>query len=116
MLPFVRGATVVPAPTGGVSGHYRQVLLVFTGAQTPQAGVWLQELRRCIELQLGAEHMPDRTELIPLYPRKVKGQVDEEWCHAQYLTGALYRKSADPLFQTLTALRGRLLEKPEQGV
>jgi hypothetical protein len=115
-LPFVRGATVAPAPTGGVSGHYRQVLLVFTGAQAPQASVWLQELRRCIELQLGAEHLPDRTELIPLYPRKVKGQVDEEWCHTQYLTGALYRKSADPLFQTLTALRGRLLEKPEQGV
>lgn len=108
---FVRGATVVPAPTGGVAGHYRYVLLVFTGAQAPQASTWLQELRRCIELNLGAEHLPDRTELLPLYPRMVDGQVDEAWCQTQYLTGALYRKSSDPLFQTLTALRGHLLEK-----
>ncbi len=81
-----------------------------------QTNVWLQEIRRCIELQLGAEHLPDRTEFIPLYPRKVDGQVDEAWCHAQYLTGALHRKSSDPLFQALTALRGHLLEKAGPGV
>jgi hypothetical protein len=115
-LPFVRGATVVPAPTGGVAGHYRYVLLVFTGAQVQDTGAWLQELRRCIELQLGAEHLPDRTEFIPLYPRKVKGKVDEAWCNMQFLTGALHRKSTDPLFQSLTALRGHLLEKEAPGV
>lgn len=115
-LPFVRGATVVPAPTGGVAGHYRHVLLVFTGAHAPQASTWPREIRRCIELQLGAEHLPDRTELLPLYPREVEGQVDEAWCHMQYLTGALHRKSAHPLFQALTALRGHLLEKAGPGV
>ncbi|QRN93349.1 long-chain fatty acid--CoA ligase [Archangium violaceum] len=115
-LAFARGATVVPAPTGGVAGHYRHVLLVFTGAQPQQASVWLQEIRRCIELQLGAEHLPDRTEFIPLYPRKVDGQVDEAWCHMQFLTGALHRKSSDPLFQALTVLRGHLLEKGGPGV
>lgn len=115
-LPFVRGACVVPAPTGGVAGHYRYVLLVFTGVQTPQTNSWLQEIRRCIELQLGAEHMPDRTEFFPLYPRKAEGQVDEAWCQMQYLTGALHRKSSDPLFQSLTVLRGHLVEKPGQGV
>ncbi|MBN1209774.1 MAG: long-chain fatty acid--CoA ligase [Myxococcaceae bacterium] len=115
-LPFVRGAAVVQAPTGGVAGHYRFVLIVFTGAQPSQAGGWLQELRRNLELQLGAEHLPDRTDFFPLYPRKVKGQVDEAWCQAQYLTGALHRKSSDPLFQALTGLRGQLLEKAEQGV
>jgi len=114
-LPFVRGAAVVPAPTGGVAGHYRFVLLVFTGAQTPQASLWLQEIQKCLELELGAEHLPDRVELFPLYPRrlegKVEGKVDEAWCQTQYLTGALYRKASDPLFQALTALRGHLLEK-----
>lgn len=115
-LPFARGAAVVPAPTGGVAGHYRYVLLVFTGAQPQQSGVWLQTVRRGIELELGAEHLPDRTEFIPLYPRKVKGQVDEPWCRMQYLTGALYRKSTDPLFQALTVLRGHLLEKAEPPV
>ncbi len=115
-LPFVRGATVVPAPTGGVAGHYRFVLLVFTGAQAPQSGPWLQQIRRGIELQLGAEHLPDRIELFPLYPRQVDGQVDEAWCQAQYLTGALYRKSTDPIFQSLTSLRGHLLEKGAPGM
>jgi hypothetical protein len=115
-LPFARGAAVVPAPTGGVAGHYRQVLLVFTGAQPQQSNLWLPVVRRCIELELGAEHLPDRIEFIPLYPRKVKGQVDEEWCLSQYLTGALYRKSSDPIFQALTALRGHLLEKAEPAV
>jgi hypothetical protein len=115
-LPFVRGATVVPAPTGGVAGHYRQVLLVFTGAQKQDVGPWMQEIRRLLELQLGSEHLPDRTEFIPLYARRVKGRVDEEWCRAQYLTGALHRKSSDPLFRSLTELRGHLLEKEGVGV
>jgi hypothetical protein len=115
-LPFVRGATVVQAPTGGVAGHYRFVLLVFTGAQPKNPGGWLQEIRRSLELHLGTEHLPDRTEFIPLYPRKVKGKVDEAWCHTQFLTGALHRKSMDPLFQSLTELRGRLLEKEGPAV
>lgn len=115
-LPFVRGATVVPAPTGGVAGHYRFVLLAFTGAQAPNPSVWLQEIRRAIELQLGAEYLPDRTEFIPLYPRMEEGEVDEAWCQSQFLTGALHRKGSDPLFQTLTALRAHLLEKEGPGV
>jgi len=115
-LPFVRGAIVVTAPTGGVAGHYRHVLLVFTGAQRLNAGPWLQEIRRRIELQLGAEHLPDRTDFIPLYPRKMEGEVDAAWCQSQYLTGALHRKSTDRLFQALTALRGQLLEKEGPGV
>ncbi|HEY8212242.1 MAG TPA: long-chain fatty acid--CoA ligase [Myxococcaceae bacterium] len=110
-LPFCRGATVVSAPTGGITGHYRQVLLVFTGAQSPQAGAWLQEVRRHIELELGPEHLPDRVELIPLYPHRVEEAVDDAWCQSQYLTGALHRKEREPLFQALTALRGLLLEK-----
>ncbi len=115
-LPFVRGALVVPAPTGGIAGHYRQVLLVFTGAQRAQSGPWLQEIRRRIELLLGAEHLPDRTDFIPLYPKKVDGALDVAWCQSQYLTGALHRKSTDRLFQALTALRGQLLEKEGTAV
>ena len=115
-LPFVRGTTVVPAPTGGVAGHYRFVLLVFTGAQTQAVGTWMQEIHRLLELQMGSEHLPDRMEFVPLYAREVKGRVDEDWCQAQYLTGALHRKSSDPLFRSLTELRGRLLEKEVAAV
>jgi hypothetical protein len=92
------------------------VLLVFTGALPGQPGPWAQEIRRLLELQLGPEHLPDRLEFIPLYARQEEGQVDEAWCHSQFLTGALHRKSLNPLFQALTRLRGRLLEKEVRGM
>lgn len=109
-LDSLRGTSVFAVPTAGTSGQYRHVLLVFTGAPKPGAGTPLQELRRCIELQLGAEHLPDRFEFFPLYPRRQKGRIDDAWCHWQYQTGALHKKTSDPLFQALTALRGHVLE------
>ncbi|MCY1022811.1 long-chain fatty acid--CoA ligase [Pyxidicoccus sp. MSG2] len=115
-LTFCAGASVSIVPTGGTPGHHRHVLLVFTGAEAAdvferEAGPRRQEIRRRLELRLGAEHLPDRTELFPMYPRRTKdGRVDDAWCRSQYLTGALHRKSSDPMFQALTALRGRVLE------
>jgi hypothetical protein len=114
-LPFVAGASVVAVPTGGMTGHHRYVLLVFTGAETQavaarEAGARQLELRRRLELRLGAEFLPDRLEFYPLYPRRKKGAVDDAWCRSQYLTGALHCKSTDPMFQALTAMRGHLLD------
>ena len=115
-LPFCAGASVTIVPTGGQPGHHRHVLLVFTGAEAAdvferEAGPRRQELRRRLEVRLGVEHLPDRTELYPLYPRTLKnGRVDDAWCRSQYLTGALHMKSSDPMFQALTALRARVRE------
>ncbi|MFP2908791.1 AMP-binding protein [Pyxidicoccus sp. 3LFB2] len=115
-LPFCTGASVAIVPTGGAPGHHRHVLLVFTGAEEAEvfereAGARRQEIRRRLELRMGAEHLPDRTELFPLYPRRAKGgEIDDAWCRAQYLTGALHQKCSDPMFQALTALRGRVLD------
>lgn len=115
-LPFCAGASVSIVPTGGQPGHHRHVLLFFTGAEEAgvferEAGARRQEIRRRLELRLGAEHLPDRVELLPLYPRRTKaGRIDDAWCRSQYLTGALHRKSSDPMFLAVTALRGRLLE------
>ncbi|QRK06968.1 AMP-binding protein [Archangium violaceum] len=109
-LASLRGTSVFAVPVGGTSGQHRHLLLAFTGARQPDGGTLQQEIRRCIELQLGAEHLPDRYEFFPLYPRRKKGRIDEAWCHWQYQTGALHKKSTDALAQALTALRGHVLD------
>lgn len=110
-LPGLCGTCVFPVPTGGTSGHYRHLLLAFTGSQAPQAAASPADIRRRIELLLGPEHLPDRIEFFPLHPRREQGQLDDAWCQSQFLTGALHRKASHPMFQALTALRGHVLEK-----
>ena len=100
--------SLLTVPTGGLSGELRTVLLVFTGSSARDPAPLLAELRRRLELQLGAEHLPDRFEVFPLYARQQEGRVSDPWCHTQYLTGALHHKATDPLFQTLTALRAQV--------
>ncbi|MBM7118727.1 AMP-binding protein [Archangium primigenium] len=100
--------SVLPVPTG-LAGQYRQVLLVFTEGRMPSPESSAAEIRRRLELQLGAEFFPDRVECFPLHARRTEGQLNEAWCHAQYLTGSLKHKASDPLFQSLTALRGHVL-------
>lgn len=109
-LPFVSGASITPIPTGGTLGHHLFHLLVFTGSEPlettqRESASRRQQIRRRIELQLGAEHLPDHIEFFPLHPRRQKGAVDEAWCRAQYLTGMLHLKSREPMFQALTELR-----------
>jgi hypothetical protein len=100
--------SLLTMPTGGLSGELCSVLLVFTGPPPRDTSLSLADLRRHLELQLGPEHIPDRFEVFPLYPRLEDGRVNHAWCHAQYLTGSLYHKATDPLFQTLTALRAHV--------
>lgn len=109
--PGLRGASVLSVPAGGTAVQHRFVLLAFTGAPTPEAPVSQADLRRRVELQLGAEHLPDRMEFFPLYPHRKKEKTDAAWCQSQFVTGALYRKSQHPMFQALTALRGQVLDK-----
>ena len=104
------GTSVLTVPTS-MAGRHRQVLLVFTGALPPEEAATEQQLRRRIEQQLGPDHLPDIIEFFPLYPRRKKAKPDHPWCHSQFLTGALHRKSDDALFQALTAVRGHILEK-----
>ena len=103
-------------PLSGLAGAHRYVLLVFTGGQPAGAAPAITDLRRRIELQLGAEFLPDRFEFFPLHPRRREGQLDDAWCRAQYLSGALHRKTSDPLFQALTALRTHVVQgAPARG-
>lgn len=100
--------SLLTVPTGGLSGDVRSVLLVFTGAPPRDTALTLEELRRHLELQLGPESIPDLLEVFPLYPRLKEGRVDDKWCQTQYMTGLLYHKASDPLFQTLTALHAQV--------
>ena len=113
-LPFCAGSFVIPLAAGGVTGGYLFTLCVFTGAETSEDVAKKQGERDAlieqeITRRLGRESLPDRTEYYPLYPRLVKGAVDRGWCESQHRMGLLARKSAEPMFQALTALRRRAM-------
>jgi len=107
---FLDGAAVVPVVSGGAASEARFVLVGFTGDEPSAAfdaarKARCAELRRLVAAALGAELVPDRIELFPLYARRIDGNVDLEWSQAQYLGGLLFRKARAPIFQRLVALR-----------
>lgn len=108
--PFLDGAAVVPVTSGGAVSEARFVLVGFTGDEPSITFDAALEPRRAALLRLlaaalGAEALPDRIELFPLYARKVDGAIDLEWIQAQYLGGLLFRKAQTPVFRRLGALR-----------
>jgi hypothetical protein len=108
-LPFVAGSIVVPLPSGGPGAHALFTLVVFTGAAVLPDGA-SAVIAAQIELHLGREFLPDRTEIFPLYPRLKKGKLDQAWCETQLRTGLLSRKAREPMFLDLTALRKRCVK------
>jgi hypothetical protein len=108
--PFLDGATVVPVASGGAASETRFVLIGFTGDE-PRAAFDAAlaprraALRGLLAAALGAEALPDRIELFPLYARRIVAAVDQEWSRGQYLAGVLFRKARTPLFRHLGALR-----------
>jgi AMP-binding enzyme len=118
-LPFCAGAFVIHVAAGGMTGGYLFTLCVFTGAETPEEtekkrGERDDAIEREILRRLGREFLPDRSEYFPLYPRLEKGAVDLVWCETQYRMGLLARKSLEPMFQKLTALRRRCVIETEK--
>lgn len=108
-MPSVLGASVVAVPEGGVPSRARFILVVFVGgAKNPPSTA---DLQKRVELEVGPMHLPDDVKVFPLHPRFTKGRIDDVWCKAQYLTGALHEKSQDEIFLALTALRDELLAK-----
>lgn len=109
-LDFIKGACVVPVPSGGAAGGTLFTLLVFLGADpdpAPKEPDRRAAIERQITVRLGLELLPDRMEFFPLYPRLLEGKLDKEWCETQHRTGLLSRKSRNPMFLDLTALRKR---------
>ena len=107
---FLVGAAIAPVVSGGSASETRFVLIGFTGDE-PRAAFDAARPSREARLSallagaLGADGIPDRIELFPLYPRHAGPAVDLEWCQAQYLGGSLFRKAQSTIFARLVALR-----------
>jgi hypothetical protein len=105
----------VPQIDPGI-GH-RAVLLIFRGAKTGfDDAVLLSHIRSLITQEIGDEFQPDKIEGFPLYPRFLQdAEVDHQWCHSQYLSGSLFRKSRGEIFQCITRLRGCVMNMGTVG-
>jgi hypothetical protein len=105
--PSLLGAAIVD---DGVTrlGQSLRTLVAFTGAARPGAPVE-RALKDQIAQAVGPELVPDRVQLVPLFPRLRDGQVDQRWCETQQLTAMLHHKPRIPFFQLLTLLRHALL-------
>jgi hypothetical protein len=107
---WLDGAAIAAVISGGSASEARFVLIGFTGDE-PRAAFDAARERRAGELcariagALGDDAAPDAVVLFPLYARRTKGAIDPAWAQAQYLGGALFRKTSTPVFPRLAALR-----------
>ena len=95
----------LPAPR--MAGDHIFVLLVFTNntAGVDEAKT-VKEIRNTLVRDMGEEFLPDRILFYPLYPRRDPDKkIDHEWCHSQFITGGLLRKSKDELYRCITMIR-----------
>jgi hypothetical protein len=106
-VPAVIAAAVVLDRAGRL-GQPVRILIAFTGAV--RAGeAEARAITTKITQALGADMVPDRLELVPLYPRRdADGALARRWCETEQLTGMLHYKPRHPVFQTLTLLRRAL--------
>lgn len=104
----VFGLTVVeqPLPAGA-----RIVLLLFSEIHPDRRQNVLDKLER----ELGPDALPDEIEILPLYPRRNRGQIDHSFYKSQYEQGSLGRLWRDGAFLGLSTLRG-MIRKREQEV
>lgn len=108
-LPRVDAACVTPVATGEPGSVWAFVLVVFAGALArSEVAALAREVERAVGTRLGADFVPDRVVVLPLFARKKARMIDLDWCERQCSTGFLPRKAAFPVFQRLTALRASL--------
>ncbi|XXF80712.1 AMP-binding protein [Myxococcaceae bacterium GXIMD 01537] len=107
--PDVVGAAAVVTPASQPLHQTAVSLLVFIdpGREfSDVVGLLRPELERRLDLEMGARYRPDTVHFYPLAPRRTEeGAVDAEWCHWQFLSGALDRKAKDEVFRMLGHLR-----------
>ncbi len=97
-------------PASQMVGNHIFVLLVFTGdtADVDEAKI-VKEIRNTLVRDLGEEFLPDKILFYPLYPRQNTDKIiDHEWCHSQFVTGGLSRKSKDAIYQCITKIKEQI--------
>jgi|SRR5688572_4309221 hypothetical protein len=108
-IPRVDGACVTPVATGEPGSVWAFVLWVFVGSLAEsEFGALAREVDHAVRSRLGADFVPDRVMVVPLFARRKARGTDLDWCERQCRSGFLPRKAAFPVFQRLTALRASL--------
>lgn len=106
-IPFCSRCSIVEVPVSGSDGIPGFVLLVFLGGRMDiDRAEMSKKIRYRIEIKMGKEFLPDHIRFFSLYPKCTSdGTIDHDWCRSQYLSGALFRKSRQEIFASLTRLR-----------
>ena len=106
-IPECHLSSIADLPDSQIPGRHRFVLLIFKGAEADiDEAESRSKIDSVIAAQLGDEFIPDRIEFFPLYPRRNEDRtIDHDWCQFQYVTGLLFNKSKDEMFQCVTRLR-----------
>ncbi len=112
--PDVTHATVVVTPSRPVNDAHVTLLLFCSPDRAEAGSVRTHEVRNLIAQDLGTPWLPDRVEWIALRPRLTADGIDRDWCRAQYLSGALLAKAANPMFRLLSQL-GEMAELHLEG-
>jgi len=109
--------SISDVPLSDTGRGSRIVLLVFKGSRADiDETVLTSKIRGTIAEEMGNEFQPDRIVFFPIYPRFLSDtEVDHDWCHSQYLSGALSRKSRGEIFQCITRLRECVLLARPKG-
>jgi hypothetical protein len=109
--------SITDVPLSDTGRGSRIVLLVFKGSRADlDETVLTSKIRKTITEEMGHEFQPDRIVFFPIYPRFLSDtEVDHDWCHSQYLSGALSRKSRGDIFQCMTRLRECVLLARPKG-
>jgi hypothetical protein len=108
-IPRVDGACVTSVATGEPGSVWAFVLIVFVGALAEsEFGSLARQVDHAVRSRLGADFVPDRVIVLPLFARRKARKLDRDWCERQWSSGFLPRKAAFPVFRRLTALRASL--------
>jgi hypothetical protein len=103
----VHGATVLEQP---MPGDARIVLLVYSMSDPGRK----QKLLLLLERELGSEALPDELLMVPLYPRRYRGQIDHPFYKSQYEQGGLCRLQQDTALLSLSTVRGATLKRQQE--
>jgi hypothetical protein len=110
-LPHCSACAIVEVPSFEAGHDPVFTVVIFTGGKTGvgEAAV-IKEIFAAIEREMGKEFFPDRVQFFPLTPRRDSdGNVDQDWCCEQYLSGSLFRKSQEETYRYLAQLREYLV-------
>lgn len=102
----VTGACVLPVPRVTPHGFWMFCLLVF--AESVEGRPSTVQIESALGSEIGPEAIPDRIEVVPHHPRRLKRKLDVGWYECRYQSNRLGRLFRAPPYRLLSSLRTRL--------